>query len=77
MHICLDFIPELLSQPHLEKQVSSTIILEMRMHIHGTQVGYLQRRRQDRWGSELGGLRNQLSGIGGQWLAGTWGGGWV
>lgn len=21
MHICLDFIPELLSQPHLEKQV--------------------------------------------------------
>ena len=22
MHICLDFIPELIAQPHLEKQVS-------------------------------------------------------
>jgi len=23
MHICLDFIPELIAQPHLDKQVSS------------------------------------------------------
>ena len=25
MHICLDFIPELIAQPHLDKQVTATL----------------------------------------------------
>lgn len=32
MHICLDFIPELLAQPQLEKQVSNNVSIHIISH---------------------------------------------
>lgn len=41
MHICLDFIPELIAQPELEKQVVT--VLELEEVFDCFSVGYLRR----------------------------------